>query len=421
MSSAAAMGPYAAAIVAGMMASNSAYDQGFNETNLPWTRAWLSTGGIAPPTLKWDTQMLQKIGLSQKAANIITGASLWSAAFGNAAPRADGGGIRGSFAGGAAQGQTYTDWTSKGGWFSSDKHGTNYGALGDDVSGVLNSGAKAMLEQTKQWAQVLKLPADVLAGVTSTFKVKLTGDAEQDKAAIAGILDDYQAAMTSKFSSALTPFQKTGEKLTETLKRLSGVQQFTDDINSLGGLFSRIAGASVGAKEGLAAMVGGFDELTKQAKGFVSNYYSRDEIAGVQAAGAQKTLADVGITADISATDPRAQFRALVEGSDVNTEAGRKRLAALLGMQDQFAGLADYLQESGKSLSQAASGAPSISVLGPLLSNGTAQQVQATNSVKDAIDSMHDTLQKLYERMGVSGGQVGGLQLNRWREVGIAP
>ena len=77
-SSLAAFGPWAALIAAGMGLAGNASDKGFNQNNLPWTKTWLQTGGLAPISLKFDTNLLEKLGVSGRTANIITGASLWS-------------------------------------------------------------------------------------------------------------------------------------------------------------------------------------------------------------------------------------------------------------------------------------------------------------------------------------------------------
>ena len=77
-------------------------------------------------------------------------------------------------------------------------------------------------------------------------------------------------------------------------------------------------------------MAGGMDALRSQAKSFVENYYSRDEVAGVKAREIQDALKAVGITGDISTKD---QFRALVEGVDVTTTQGQEQLATLLQAQ----------------------------------------------------------------------------------------
>lgn len=413
-SSLAAFGPWAALIAAGMGLAGNAYDKGFNQNNLPWTKTWLQTGGLAPISLKFDTNLLEKLGVSGRTANIITGASLWSSVFGRAAPKVYESGISGSIGAGDLTGQAYADWKAKGGLFRSDKWGSSFQAIDKDIEAVLDQSAKGILTQTEAWAKALGLPAEVLAGVTTTFKTKLTGNAEEDQKAIDALMATYQGALTGSFKTALEPFKKAGEELTDTFKRLVGLQQFSDTINSLGGIFSKVARASVDAREGLLSLVGGADEFIRLATGFVGNYYSRDEIAGGKAADIQQQLKNLGLNMDFSATDAKSQFRALVEGTDVSTADGQKRLATLLGLQGDFASVADYLSETGKSLSEVAGQAPNFDVLAPLLANGTTQQVQATNEVTKAVERLTEVVQQ-----GGGAGSSSGF-VKTWREVGLA-
>jgi len=191
-----------------------------------------------------------------------------------------------------------------------------------------------------------------------------------------------------------------------------------DSFASLGGALARLGAQGSDAVAGLAELSGGLEQLAANVTGYAQNYYSRDEIAGGKARDLQQALAGVGITADISGTDARAQFRALVEGTDVSTEAGKKRLATLLGLQGDFANVADYLGETGKSLGEVAASAPDSSIIAPLLASGTTQQVAATNEVRDAVVALGDTLTALLTNGGGSGG--GSFMSNRWREVTLA-
>lgn len=64
--------PWAALIAAGMNMAAKAFDQGYR---LKDSTIWKSQGLISP-TMNLDTKLAQKVGFSEKTANIITGASL---------------------------------------------------------------------------------------------------------------------------------------------------------------------------------------------------------------------------------------------------------------------------------------------------------------------------------------------------------
>ena len=161
------------------------------------------------------------------------------------------------------------------------------------------------------------------------------------------------------------------------------------------GVLGRVGAQGSDAVAGLAELSGGLDKLAANVTGYAQNYYSRDEIAGGKARDIQAALASLGITGDIGgAADAKSQFRALVEGTDVTSEAGKKQLAALLGLQGDFASLADYLNETGKTLAETASQAPAFdNVMSPLLSTADQQVQLAQQSMDIQYETRDATLQ----------------------------
>lgn len=301
------------------------------------------------------------------AGGAIVGAiaGLVNRAFGRGPKEIQQSGVMGSFGGGAVTGNLFQDWKQEGGWFRSDKTGTDLSEMTAEIAAALGAGASTILSQTQMFAEALKLPGDKLAEITTDFKVTLTGNAEEDQAAITAALQKYQDAILSGFADALTPFQKAGESLIETMQRLTILQGFSESINQLGGIFSTIAGSSIEARESLIAMAGGIDALIGKAQAFVKDYYSQDEQAGMLARDVVDALQAVGIDTTTLAT--REDFRALVESRDVETEAGREQLVALLNLAPQFAGLADYIKENDTTLAELVQAAPQVAVLNQIL------------------------------------------------------
>lgn len=304
---------------------------------------------------------------------------LFNRAFGTKMVYGDGG-ITGSISAGDAMGQNYQDWTRKGGWFRSTKRGTDYSALTADQGLVLDQGAQAVFAQAQLWAKALSLPAEELARVTTSFRIKRGTNAEENQKLLDELFARYQEELAGRFQASLQPFQKAGEQLSATFSRLATLETFSKSLNTLGGVFSRLAGSSVDAREQLIALTGGMDALAQQAQGFVENYYSREEIAGIKASELKTALSQLGISA---LPNSRDEFRALVERLDPNSSAGREQIAALLQLQGSFATVADYLAETGLSLSQAAAQAPASDLLTPLLST-TSQQLQLAQQSMDA-------------------------------------
>ena len=303
-------------------------------------------------------------------------------------------GITGTVYGGDVSAQAYAKWNQKGGWFRSDRSGTDLSTLSSDQATGLNSAAKLVFDQTRQWAEILKLPADQLARVNYSLKIKLGTDSAANEKAINEAFSGYQDTLVKSFSTTLAPFQKAGETLTQTFGRLASVQVFSETINELGGVFSRIAGSSLGARENMIDLAGGIDALMSKSQAFVNDYYKESEKFGMQATSIAAALKSVGINAGTLSS--RDDYRKLVEGVNLNTEDGRHQLAALLDIAPVFTQLGDYLKANSITLGDAAKAAPQTKILDNLLASSDATPT-AVHSIGDqiaeAVDASTKTLQ----------------------------
>lgn len=345
-----------------------------------------SAGG-AVNTIAGIASMIPGIG---PIAGVV--GALVNRAFGMRAKEMKDAGITGTITGGDVTGNQFQDWFQKGGWFRSNRSGTDLTAMNSDLAAALDLGASGVLSQVQAYAAALQLPGEALKSVSSTFRVTLTGQADADQKAIATILSDYQAALSDRFASALAPLMKAGESATDALKRLAGLQTFTESINAFGGVFSRIAGSSIAAREHLIELAGGIDQLMAKAGAFVRDFYTSSEQAGLQARSVSEALTAIGL--DGGALSSRADFRRLVEGLDVSTEQGRTQLNALLDLAPQFAQLADYLQQQQITLEQAVAAAPQIAALEAL--RGEAEdQAAGIESVNVAIEAGNSILAQI--------------------------
>jgi len=98
-----------------------------------------------------------------------------------------------------------------------------------------------------------------------------------------------------------------------------------------------LAASGEGAVLAVSNLVGGIDQLIAKAQGFMANYYTEQEQAGVLAASLTKSLEKAGFSqAQIAALQTRADFRTLLESIDINTEQGAEQFAALLTVQQQL-------------------------------------------------------------------------------------
>jgi tape measure domain-containing protein len=195
-------------------------------------------------------------------------------------------------------------------------------------------------------------------------------------------------------------FNNTVEGIARLQAGMVELQRF---MEPLGGVFLRVSDLSGDAMKELVDFAGGLENLANQTQSYVQNFFRREEIAGLQAREVRDTLLGAGLTEDqLRGLDTREEFRALVESIDPTTEAGRKQLAALLGVSGTFAGLSDYFGTDGGDLLSAAGQAPNT---GPLTPPGAAPGAQSAESpavsvltsINAGIDQVVTTLRELLE------------------------
>ena len=349
-------------------------------------------------------------------------------AFGLKAKETTASGLEGMVTGEGFSGRAFADYLQKGGWFRSDRRGTDYSAVTAEQDATLDAGVKALYATTAEYAKVLGLPVEAVQGYAASFKVVWGKTEEENQKAIQDAFVSLGDQLASRYAAQLAPLQKAGETLSATLQRLSTLQVFSGSLNQLGGVFSRLASSSVSAREQMISLAGGMDALSQQALSFAQNYYNRDEIAGLKAREVQSGLQQAGITVDLSSKE---QFRALVESLNPTTVEGQKQLAVLLQLQGSFATVADYLTENGLSLSQAAAQAPVTDALTSPLLAGVSQQLQmaqqsidaqyevrdATERGANATERVLQAVERLTDVMSAGGGRIPGY---RTPEVGLA-
>lgn len=371
--------PWTALIAAGMMMSDSAFAKGYNENTFSYTDAWFKTGGLAPVTMKADTKLLQELGLSQRTANVITGASLWSNAFGTGAKKSTESGFDLDITGSLIDGQMYSKWKKKGGWFSSSKHGTDYDTIDSELAAGLQETASGVYSNVEAYAKLLGLPFEQIQKVGLSARIKITEDETENQKAIDSFFNSYSNKLAETFEQTLKPLMTATEQFagdySGALARIGRAESASMVLNEFGGVFSKIATLSISAREQLFEFAGGIEALISKTQNFVGQYYSQDEQVGIQSRQLLEQFKALGIDAgDYQSKD---QLRQLIESQSVATEDGRKMFAALLDLSASFASISGYLSEKNTTLGGAAAQAPEVAVLQSLFER---QQDAAANS-----------------------------------------
>lgn len=259
------------------------------------------------------------------------------------------------------EGQTYK--FMQGGFFRSSK--TNIEALSSEIEVLFDDSIQLVTKQTRAYAVALGLPADSIDKFTQQIKLSFQDlNEEQINQKIADTLAAFQEGLASQYAAFLEPLKIAGETFSQTLQRLIAIQDVSIYLNEFGGAFTTFATASVTARQSIIELAGGLDALVQKTQGFVTNFYSKEEQAGITARGLVQALESVGFnSAQIAALETRADFRTLLESIDVNTLLGQQQFVALLDVQQSFAGLSTTMEEQQLSLLGLIEAAPQVEIL----------------------------------------------------------
>ncbi|WP_137171443.1 tape measure protein [Massilia sp. HP4] len=251
-----------------------------------------------------------------------------------------------TIAAGGLSAMQYADIKKDGGLFGSDKNSTKLEGLGLEGNRQIASVLLSLYDTVLEAGSMLDIGADGFAEQLNRFVVDI------GKVSLKGLSDDeIEKELSAVFSKVgddlakfgvggLEQFQKVGEGYLETLTRVATNYQAVAVVtDSLGMTFGSLGLASVGARERLIDLVGGLDEFTSSADQFLSDFYSDKERADALRGRITPTLDQFGIKT--GAEDSLQQFRSVVTGLDVTTEAGARAYATLMQIAPAFKQIAD--------------------------------------------------------------------------------
>lgn len=328
-------------------------------------------------------------------------------AFGRGPKESQDMGIVGTLSTGGADVQAFTDWIQEGGWFRSDKRGTDFNALSTDVNAFLDGAVKMVAASTKDYARIVGLNADAIDDFSQEIRISLKDlDAAAQEKAIADAIQSFQDALTAQLGGALEPFRMAGESLTQTLVRLAEIQIVSERLNEFGGAFTNFATSSVAARQNIIDLAGGLDQLVQKTQGFVANFYTREEQAAITARGVVQALGTAGFTeAQIAALETRADFRTLLESIDVSTDIGQQQFVTLLNIQDLYSQSVPIMEEQSKSLIELIAAAPQVEMLQKMFETDAEYQTR----VQTAEELAQETYDRMVTQLGVIDVTLNGL------------
>ncbi|MBZ2208469.1 phage tail length tape measure family protein [Massilia soli] len=245
--------------------------------------------------------------------------------------------LNGAFGENGLTGTTDAAFIQKGGVFRSDKKGVDSTAIDAATAKQFGAGYDAIKAASSDFAKVLGLNADSIANRTQSLSIAITKDEEANKKAISDFFTGVGNTIANELLPTLGDFAKEGEGASATLQRLATNYATIDAaLSSIGLLFGAVGADSLTARERLVDLSGGIQALTQNAAGFAQNFLTESDRLAPVAAAVSKAMGDLGF----SMVDTREEFKALVLGLDLTTEAGARNYAELMKLQGAFAEVA---------------------------------------------------------------------------------
>jgi phage-related minor tail protein len=295
---------------------------------------------------------------------IIAGAAsgVMNRAFGMGAVETTASGISGTFGANGADVKAYQKWQQSGGWFRSDKSGTNFSDIPTQLREVLDFALGASTGLTESYAKLIGANTDNIRNFTKQVDISLKGlDAAGQQAAIEQSITEYgedlAATIVGKvseitigvFTKSLNPMIKVGETSSQALSRLATslttVNGVLETLNQT--LFTAsITGADAASK--LADAFGGLETFTSATSAYYEAFYSEEERNAKTIERLQAAFAALGL----ALPDTLSGFRAIVDAQNLYTDEGRKTYATLLGLSSAFATVTNSAEEAAKATAE---------------------------------------------------------------------
>jgi hypothetical protein len=153
--------------------------------------------------------------------------------------------------------------------------------------------------------------------------------------------------------------------------------------------------------------------LIQKTQGFVANFYSKEEQAGITARGIVQALEAAGFNeAQIAALETRGDFRTLLESIDVSTDIGQKQFVALLDMQASFAGLSTIMEEQQESLIGLIEAAPQVEILQKMFETD-AQYQERLQTAEEEAQAVFNSILTTMGQVDISIKDLTGIMANR--------
>lgn len=309
-------------------------------------------------------------------------------------------GVRGTLSSESASGEEYANWKQKGGWFRSDKKGTDISAMSAEMGNSLVGGFNQLKAATSDVAKNLGVSSDALIGYSKQFDIVLTTDAAKNEEALAKFFTDMGDEMATKLVPNIMEFANKGESAAAALERLSGVFDVTKNLaDMLGKSVKEVFGSegmdSAKIRTMLVDLSGGVDALSDRTTAYVNAIYSDTE----KLAPVQKALAEAMSGLGFASVTTKEQYRAAVEGIKLTDEASIRLFNSMLELAPAFSQVTDAAAEAAKLATEAAKDAADklVELNKQAMEKAFDSADSALDRLSAAIDAEKDNIDSKYD------------------------
>ncbi|MDO8071889.1 tape measure protein [Janthinobacterium sp. SUN176] len=279
------------------------------------------------------------------AVGALVGGLLGGAAnrlFGMGEKKVSSAGISGSLGADGFTGESYSNWTQKGGLFRKNKKGTDRSEVDAELAASLGDTYAQMKAVTGAFASTLGVNTDSLATRTQSLNIVMTKDDAANQKAIADFFTGVGDAMAKELVPSLSQLSMKGESASAALQRLAGHYAVVDGVLATLGstsqqAFGAVGVASLAAREQLVKAAGGVEALGNRSAFFAENYLTEAE----RLAPVQKHVTEQMAALGYASVTTRAQFKdtvlQLVNSGALATKTGADQYAGLMALADAFA------------------------------------------------------------------------------------
>ena len=195
-----------------------------------------------------------------------------------------------------------------------------------------------------------------------------------------------QAQLDALIEQAKTATQ-VAEKATEDSKNTEiEMSKIFSLFKSWSSVFPQFEKASADAKKAFVDLSGGLDTLASKMSSYYGNFFSSEEKTANVWSNITSVLSNAGVK-EIPKT--RAEFRNLMETTDITTESGRKLANVLLSIESQFASVTESLDDVAKAAEGATTAAND---------KKAADKATAIRDAQTAVDNARSKVQEAYDR-----------------------